>query len=84
MRDIQIGNKVKLARIEAGLTQQGLADKVSVTRQTIGLIESDKYNPTIKLCLMLAYVTGKRLDDLFWINGSEDDDHEIHGKKVML
>jgi len=67
MRDIQIGNKVKLARIEAGLTQQELAAQVSVTRQTIGLIESDKYNPTIKLCLMLAHVLGKRLDELFWI-----------------
>ena len=77
MRDIQIGNRVKVARIEAGLTQQELAEKVSVTRQTIGLIEKFKYNPTIKLCLMLAQVTGKRLDDLFWINEFEDDEHEL-------
>ncbi len=73
MRDIQIGNKVRLARIEADLTQQELADRVSVTRQTIGLIESDKYNPTIKLCLMLAHVLGKRLDELFWIDGFAED-----------
>ena len=73
MRDIQIGNKVKLARIEADLTQQELAEQVSVTRQTIGLIESDKYNPTIKLCLMLAHVLGKRLDDLFWIAELAED-----------
>ncbi len=72
MRDIQIGNKIKLARIEADLTQQELADQVSVTRQTIGLIESDKYNPTIKLCLMLAKVLGKRLDELFWIDGLQE------------
>lgn len=73
MRDIQIGNKVRLSRIEANLTQQELADQVSVTRQTIGLIESDKYNPTLKLCLMLAHVLGKRLDELFWIAGFEED-----------
>ncbi|MCP4421675.1 MAG: helix-turn-helix transcriptional regulator [Chloroflexi bacterium] len=72
MRDIQIGNRVKIARIEADLTQQELAKLVSVTRQTIGLIESDKYNPTIKLCLMLAQVLGKRLDKLFWIAGYEE------------
>jgi putative transcriptional regulator len=73
MRDIQIGNKIKIARIEADLTQQELADQVSVTRQTIGLIESDKYNPTIKLCLMLAKVLGKRLDELFWIEGVQEN-----------
>ncbi len=73
MRDIQIGNKVKIARIEADLTQQELADQVSVTRQTIGLIESDKYNPTIKLCLMLARVLHKGLDELFWIDGVQED-----------
>jgi len=66
-----------MARIGAGLTQQELADKVSVTRQTIGLIEKFKYNPTIKLCLMLADVTGKRLDDLFWIDEIKDDEHEL-------
>jgi len=77
MRDIRIGNKVKLARIESGLTQQELAEQVCVTRQTIGLIESEKYNPTIKLCLMLARATGKGLDDLFWIDGLENNDHEL-------
>ena len=67
MRDIELGNKVKLARIEAGLTQQELADQVGITRQTIGLIEANKYNPSIKLCLMIAAVSGKGLDELFWI-----------------
>ncbi|MEZ4590219.1 MAG: helix-turn-helix domain-containing protein [Chloroflexota bacterium] len=66
---MQIGNKVAW-RIE-NLTQQE-GNRVA-SRQTIGLIESDKYNPTIKLCLMLAHVLGKRLDELFWIAGSEED-----------
>ena len=42
-----------------------LADLVGVTRQTIILIEAGKYNPTLKLCLMIKKVTGKNLDELF-------------------
>jgi putative transcriptional regulator len=69
MKDVTIGNKLKVARVETDLTQQQLADLVGVTRQTIGLIEANRYNPTLKLCLMLAEVTGKTLDELFWIEG---------------
>lgn len=69
MKDFPIGNKLKLARVENNLTQQELADAVGVTRQTIGLIEAGEYNPTIKLCLLLARVTKKSLNDLFWIEG---------------
>ena len=69
MEDVEIANRVKLARVEKDLTQEQLADLVGVTRQTIGLIEAGKYNPTLKLCLMLAKVTNKSLDDLFWIKG---------------
>lgn len=69
MKEVEIGNRLRLARVEQNLTQQELADLVGVTRQTIGLIEADKYNPTIKLCLMLARVTKKTLDELFWMEG---------------
>jgi putative transcriptional regulator len=72
MEDIVIENKLKLARVEKDLTQQQLADLVGVTRQTIGLIEARKYNPTLKLCLLLAKVTGKNLDELFWIEGENN------------
>lgn len=57
---------MKLARIEKELSQQQLADKIKVTRQTIGLIESGKYNPSLKLCLDIAHALGKTLNDLFW------------------
>ncbi|WP_407545333.1 helix-turn-helix transcriptional regulator [Priestia sp. HNGD-A6] len=59
-------NRIKLARMEKSLTQKDLADKVNVTRQTIGLIESGKYNPSLKLCLDLARNLDKTLDELFW------------------
>jgi len=69
MEEVEIGNRVKLARIEKNLTQEQLAEQIGVTRQTIGLIEAGKYNPTLKLCLALARATGKSLDELFWIKG---------------
>jgi len=71
MEEMSIENRVKLARVEKGLTQEQLADLVGVTRQTIILIEAGKYNPTLKLCLLLKKVTGKNLDDLFWIKGEK-------------
>jgi putative transcriptional regulator len=58
--------KLKLARIEKQLSQQELADLVEVTRQTIGLIEKGKYNPSIKLCIKIAKTLDKTLNDLFW------------------
>ena len=59
-------SKIKIARIEKGLTQQELAVLVNVTRQTIGLIELNKYNPSLKLCMHLAKTLDKSLDRLFW------------------
>lgn len=59
-------HKLKISRIEKGLSQQDLADLVGVTRQTIGLIEKDKYNPTLNLCVNIAKALGKTLNDLFW------------------
>ena len=58
--------KLKLARVEKGLSQQELADRCEVTRQTIGLIEKGKYNPTLNLCIKLARVLDLTLNDLFW------------------
>ena len=58
--------KLKIARVEKGLSQQELADLVDVTRQTIGLIEKGKYNPTLNLCIKIAKAFNKTLNDLFW------------------
>nr|WP_025751454.1 helix-turn-helix transcriptional regulator [Priestia megaterium] len=59
-------NRIKIARIEKNLTQKDLAIKVNVTRQTIGLIEAGKYNPSLKLCIDIAKTLDKTLDELFW------------------
>ena len=58
--------KLKLARVEQDLTQEELANRVKVTRQTIGLIEAGKYNPSLKLCLAICKTLSKTLDDIFW------------------
>ena len=58
--------KLKLARVENSLSQQELADLCDVTRQTIGLIEKGKYNPTLNLCVKISRVLNKTLNDLFW------------------
>lgn len=58
--------KLKAARAKKDLTQKELADIVGVTRQTIGLIENCKYNPTISLCIEICKALDKTLDDIFW------------------
>jgi len=57
---------MKDARTRAGLSQQELADKLGVSRQTINAIEKGDYNPTIKLCVGICRVLGLTLNDLFW------------------
>ncbi|AST00986.1 transcriptional regulator [Geobacillus thermocatenulatus] len=65
-------NRVKIARIEKGnLTQTELAKKVGITRQTLNLIEAQKYNPSLKVCLLLSKYLEKGLDELFWLEESE-------------
>ncbi len=58
--------KMKSARAALDLSQQDLADKVGVSRQTINAIEKGDYNPTIQLCKSICRVLGKTLDELFW------------------
>ncbi len=57
---------MKIARVEKGYSQQELADLVDATRQTIGLIEKGKYNPSLNLCIRIAKTLDKTLNDIFW------------------
>lgn len=66
MLDAPKNDRMKAARMASGLSQQQLADAVGATRQTIGLIEAGRYNPSLKLCTAICKVLGKTLDDLFW------------------
>ena len=62
-------NRVKEFRKELGISQLELAKDIGVSRQTINMIENDKYNPTLELCLNLARSLQTDLNSLFW----EDD-----------
>lgn len=57
---------MKIARLEKDMNQEDLAKAVGVTRQTIGMIESGNYNPTLKLCVAICDALDKTLNDLFW------------------
>ena len=58
--------KLKSARAALDLSQQQLAEKVGVSRQTINAIEKGDYNPTINLCIAICKALDKTLDELFW------------------
>ena len=57
---------MRQARVAAGLSQQQLADRLGVSRQTINAIEKGDYNPTIRLCVGICRALGLTLNDLFW------------------
>ncbi len=68
-----IRNLVRQHRLPSGMTQQDLAERVGVTRQTILSIEKGKYTPSVALALRLADVLGVSVEALFQLNKEETD-----------
>ena len=61
-----INNSIRKLRFFSGeMTQQELADKTGVTRQTIVAIENGKYFPSLELAFRIAYVFNTRLSEVF-------------------
>ena len=58
-------NHIKELRTELGITQEELAEKAGVRRETIVFLEQGKYNPSLKLAHDIAVVLKTDLDDLF-------------------
>lgn len=58
--------KLKAARALKDMSQEELAKKVEVSRQTINAIENGDYNPTINLCIAICKALDVTLNDLFW------------------
>lgn len=69
--DIQ--NRVRQHRLLGGMTQQELADRVDVTRQTILSIERRKYTPSVALALCLAQALDVTVEALFQLNKETND-----------
>ncbi|KYG27743.1 helix-turn-helix transcriptional regulator [Alkalihalobacillus trypoxylicola] len=58
-------NKLVVFRAEKGWTQEQLAKKVGVSRQTIATLEKNKYNPSLILAFKIAHAFEKPLTDVF-------------------
>lgn len=65
MPDIQITSNLKDYRMQAGYTQEELADKLGVTRQTINAIEQGKYQPTLYLAWQCAKLFKVSIETIF-------------------
>ena len=58
-------NVIRSRRKQLGLSQEELAKRCGVSRQTVNAIENNKYDPTLALAFKLAQELGTTVDDLF-------------------
>jgi len=68
MPNHELGNHIRRLRFENGeMTQQELANRVGVTRQTIIAIEAGKYAPSLGLGFRIARAFDKRVEEVFYL-----------------
>lgn len=72
-------NRLKALRAERGLTQQQLADRLEVSRQTVNAIETGKYDPSLPVAFRIARLFALRIEDIF----IEDSTAESPYKSTM-
>lgn len=72
--NIQLKNRLKVARAEKNLSQEELAILAGVTRQTISSIETGQYCPSAKVALILSKNLDKKFEDLFYFEEVENND----------
>ena len=74
MPHLPITNRIRRLRFEHGeMTQQQLAERIGVTRQTVNAIELAKYSPSLEVAFRIAEVFGVPLDDVFRYEGQEKE-----------
>jgi putative transcriptional regulator len=71
---VAVKNKLKVYRAMHDFTQEQLADKIGVSRQTVIAIESDKYLPSLGLAFKIARLFKVKIEDIFTYNEKEKDD----------
>jgi len=72
MGKCQISNNIRKFRFNSEeMTQQQLAEKVGVTRQTIAAIEKGKYSPTLELAFRIAIIFNSSIEEIFAFEGEE-------------
>ena len=73
MTGTAITNVIRKLRFEHGeMTQQDLAERVGVTRQTINAIEAGKYSPSLEVAFRIAAAFQVRLEDVFTYDAARD------------
>ena len=70
---MKIRNRVREMRAIHQLTQEDLAKKVQVTRQTIAAIEKQDYVPSLLLGLTICQVFDVKMEELFWLGGDRNE-----------
>jgi putative transcriptional regulator len=67
-----VRNRIRVLRFEAGeMTQQGLAERVGVSRQTINAVEAAKYAPSLEVAFRIARVFDKPIGEVFFVDDRE-------------
>ena len=70
---LRLTNRLKVARAERGLSQSELAAMAGVTRQTVSSIETGQYCPSALLAFTMAKRLGKHVEELFALEGEDDE-----------
>jgi putative transcriptional regulator len=70
-----MNNRLKALRAELGWSQQELADRLEVSRQSVNAIETGRYDPSLPLAFKLARVFGKRIEEMF------EEEQEVGNRK---
>ncbi len=69
-------NKIAELRRTSGLTQQDMADRLSVSRQTVISLENGRYNPSIMLAFRISKLFKRPIEEVFLFEESEEENHE--------
>ena len=64
-------NNIRVERAILKISQQELADRIGVSRQTINAIELEKYVPLATVIMKIAHIFGKKVEDIFTLEESD-------------
>ena len=78
---MDVDNRIKIGRAELNLTQEELAKKIGVSRQTINSIEKNRYVPSTVLALKLSELFEKSVNEIFILE--ESDFEEKYQKEIV-
>jgi len=70
--------RIKELRARYDMTQEDLAKRVGVRRETISFLERGRYNPSLKLAHDVAKVLNTSLDELFIFDEEDDENEDVH------